>query len=64
MKVNYKKAIFLYENNLSTQNFPQNLRSIPLNLKSYLESFSPILKTFNMMNSKCKQPGPFRQEQV
>jgi hypothetical protein len=30
----------------------------------YLESFSWTLKTLSMMKSKCRQPGPFPQEQV
>jgi hypothetical protein len=39
-------------------------RKLSMKVILYLESFSWTLKTLSMMKSKCRQPGPFPQEQV
>jgi hypothetical protein len=39
-------------------------KKVSIKVILYLESFSWTLKTLSMMKSKCRQPGPFPQEQV
>jgi hypothetical protein len=39
-------------------------KQVSIKVILYLESFSWTLKTLSMMKSKCRQPGPFPQEQV